>query len=77
MSPRCVRIRLHDVKETDERLVDFQEDDKTFEVRLSDESFETYELDPPPYTLDTSKRELKRMYYDMVSIRYIIPLYIN
>lgn len=41
-----------------------------FEVRLSDESFETYELDPPPYTLNTTKKELKRMYYDMVSIRY-------
>ena len=46
-----------------------QEDDKPFEVRLSDESFETYELDPPPYTLQTTKRELKQMYYDMASIR--------
>ena len=48
-----------------------QEDDKPFQVRLSDESFETYELDPPPYTLDTTKKELKQMYYDMVSIRYV------
>lgn len=47
-----------------------QEDDKPFNVILSDESFETYELDPPPYTLKTTKKELKRMYYDMVSIRY-------
>lgn len=47
-----------------------QEDDKPFQVRLSDESFETYELDPPPYTLDTTKKELKRMYFDMTSIRY-------
>lgn len=47
-----------------------QEDDKLFTVRLSDESFETYELDPPPYTLETSKKELKQMYYDMVAIRY-------
>ncbi|KAL9021230.1 MAG: hypothetical protein Q9185_001631 [Variospora sp. 1 TL-2023] len=45
------------------------EDDKPFEVRLSDESFETYQLDPPPYTLNTTKKELKKMYYDMVSIR--------
>ncbi|KAI4117014.1 MAG: hypothetical protein LQ345_002671 [Seirophora villosa] len=45
------------------------EDDKPFEVRLSDESFETYDLDPPPYTLNTTKKELKKMYYDMVSIR--------
>ncbi|KUL85832.1 hypothetical protein ZTR_07383 [Talaromyces verruculosus] len=46
-----------------------QEDDKPFTVRLSDESFETYELDPPPYTLETTKKELKQMYYDMVAIR--------
>ena len=46
-----------------------QEDDKPFQVKLSDESFETYELDPPPYTLDTTKKELKQMYYDMVAIR--------
>ncbi|KAJ6096696.1 hypothetical protein N7486_007442 [Penicillium sp. IBT 16267x] len=46
-----------------------EEDDKPFTVRLSDESFETYELDPPPYTLETTKKELKTMYHDMVSIR--------
>ncbi len=46
-----------------------QEDDKPFQVKLSDESFETYNLDPPPYTLDTTKKELKQMYYDMVSVR--------
>lgn len=33
------------------------------------DSFETYELDPPPYTLHTTKAELKQMYHDMVSIR--------
>ena len=49
-----------------------QEDDKPFQVKLSDESFETYELDPPPYTLDTTKAELKQMYYDMVSIRSVL-----
>ena len=46
-----------------------QADDAPFQVRLSDESFETYELDPPPYTLDTTKEELKKMYYDMVATR--------
>lgn len=51
-----------------------QEDDKPFEVRLSDESFETYELDPPAYTLDTTKAELKQMYYDMVAVRYELSL---
>lgn len=47
-----------------------QDDEKPFPVKLSDESFETYELDPPPYELQTTKKELKQMYYDMVSIRY-------
>ncbi|KAH8674011.1 pyruvate dehydrogenase E1 component subunit alpha [Xylariales sp. PMI_506] len=46
-----------------------EEDDKVFQVTLSDESFETYELDPPPYTLDVTKKELKQMYYDMVVTR--------
>ena len=46
-----------------------EEDDKPFEVKLSDESFETYELDPPSYTLKTTKKELKQMYYDMVTVR--------
>ncbi|EAW23072.1 pyruvate dehydrogenase (acetyl-transferring) subunit E1 alpha [Aspergillus fischeri NRRL 181] len=46
-----------------------QEDDKPFTVRLSDESFETYEIDPPPYDLEVTKKELKQMYYDMVVTR--------
>lgn len=50
-------------------LTDSQEEDKPFTVRLSDESFETYELDPPPYTLEVNKKDLKEMYYDMVTIR--------
>jgi hypothetical protein len=50
-----------------------QEDDKPFEIRLSDEAFETYELDPPPYTMDVTKKELKKMYYDMVAVRYECP----
>lgn len=54
-------------------MKNIQEDDKPFEVRLSDESFETYELDPPSYTLTTTKKELKQMYYDMQSIRYCGP----
>jgi pyruvate dehydrogenase E1 component alpha subunit len=49
----------------------WKEDDKPFQVKLSDESFETYELDPPPYILNTTKAELKKMYYDMVSIRSV------
>jgi pyruvate dehydrogenase E1 component alpha subunit len=44
-------------------------DNDPFQVTLSDESFETYELDPPPYTVDFTKKELKQMYKDMVMIR--------
>ncbi|KAI1116962.1 dehydrogenase E1 component-domain-containing protein [Nemania sp. NC0429] len=44
-------------------------DDKPFQVTLSDESFETYELDPPSYTMDVTKKELKQMYRDMVVTR--------
>ena len=50
-------------------VTNYQEDDKPFQVQLSDEAFETYELDPPPYTMDTTKKELKQMYYDMVAVR--------
>jgi len=46
-----------------------ESDDEPFQVTLSDESFETYELDPPPYTMEVTKAELKQMYYDMVCIR--------
>lgn len=46
-----------------------QSDDEPFNVRLSDESFETYELDPPPYSLQVTKKELKQMYSDMVVVR--------
>ncbi|GAW21780.1 hypothetical protein ANO14919_113050 [Xylariales sp. No.14919] len=44
-------------------------DDQPFQVILSDESFETYELDPPSYTLDVTKKELKDMYSNMVVTR--------
>ncbi|KAI0911566.1 dehydrogenase E1 component-domain-containing protein [Ustulina deusta] len=44
-------------------------DDQPFQVTLSDESFETYELDPPSYTIDVTKKELKEMYYNMVTTR--------
>jgi pyruvate dehydrogenase E1 component alpha subunit len=44
-------------------------DDEPFSVNLSDESFETYELDPPPYTLEVTKKELKDMYREMVVTR--------
>ncbi|KAH6654419.1 dehydrogenase E1 component-domain-containing protein [Truncatella angustata] len=46
-----------------------EDDEKPFTVNLSDESFETYELDPPPYSLEVTKKELKQMYTDMVVTR--------
>lgn len=46
-----------------------ESDNEPFQITLSDESFETYELDPPPYTMEVTKAELKQMYYDMVCIR--------
>merc|ERR1712000_130188 len=46
-----------------------ESDEEAFQVNLSDESFETYELDPPPYTIEVTKKELRQMYYDMVAIR--------
>lgn len=49
--------------------VNGQSEDEPFQVTLSDESFETYELDPPPYTMEVTKKGLKQMYYDMVVIR--------
>lgn len=50
--------------------VPVQSEDEPFQVNLSDESFETYELDPPSYSIQVTKKELKQMYYDMVAIRY-------
>lgn len=52
--------------------VEGKDEEDAFEVTLSDESFETYELDPPPYKLHTTKKELKQMYRDMVSVRYVL-----
>ena len=51
----------------------YQSDDEPFTVNLSDESFETYELDPPPYTIEVTKKELKQMYREMVVTRYAAP----
>ncbi|KAJ0163625.1 Pyruvate dehydrogenase E1 component subunit alpha, mitochondrial [Colletotrichum tanaceti] len=48
-----------------------QSDEEPFQITLSDESFETYQLDPPPYTLDVTKKELKQMYKDMVVVRQL------
>jgi hypothetical protein len=47
-----------------------QAEDEPFQVILGDKSFETYELEPPPYTIETTKKDLKQMYYDMTVIRY-------
>lgn len=48
-----------------------KEDDKPFKVPISEDSFETYQLDPPPYSLETTKSQLKQLYYDMTLIRLV------
>ncbi|PYH37371.1 putative pyruvate dehydrogenase E1 component alpha subunit [Aspergillus neoniger CBS 115656] len=45
------------------------EDTKPFSVPIADDSFETYNLDPPPYSLETTKGQLKQLYHDMSLIR--------
>ncbi|OJJ77837.1 hypothetical protein ASPBRDRAFT_112818 [Aspergillus brasiliensis CBS 101740] len=45
------------------------EDNKPFSVPIADDSFETYNLDPPPYSLETTKSQLKQLYHDMSLIR--------
>ncbi|KAK7736297.1 alpha subunit of pyruvate dehydrogenase [Cytospora paraplurivora] len=49
----------------------YQSEDEPFTVTLSDESFETYELDPPPYTVEVTKKELKDMYREMIVTRQL------
>ncbi|PYH91955.1 pyruvate dehydrogenase E1 component alpha subunit mitochondrial precursor [Aspergillus ellipticus CBS 707.79] len=45
------------------------EDGKSFTVPIPEDSFETYDLDPPPYTVETTKNQLKQLYRDMTTIR--------
>lgn len=47
----------------------YQEEDKHFTVKLSDESFDAYNIDAPALEIDVTKKDLKKLYYDMVSIR--------
>ncbi|KAE8153403.1 pyruvate dehydrogenase E1 component subunit alpha [Aspergillus avenaceus] len=45
------------------------EDDKPFSVPIAEDSFDTYHLDPPPFSVETTKRELRNLYHDMTMIR--------
>ncbi|KAJ5595036.1 pyruvate dehydrogenase E1 component alpha subunit mitochondrial precursor [Penicillium hispanicum] len=45
------------------------EDDKPFTVPVSEKSFKTYLFDSPPYSVETTKSQLKRLYRDMTLIR--------
>ncbi|KAL4803751.1 dehydrogenase E1 component-domain-containing protein [Aspergillus unguis] len=45
------------------------ENDRPFKVPISENSFETYNLDPPSYSIETTKDQLKKLYYDMTLIR--------
>ncbi|TIA02460.1 pyruvate dehydrogenase E1, alpha subunit [Aureobasidium pullulans] len=70
VAPQVLRTVTTDAASAHAEKADVpSEDDADFEVKLSDESFETYMLDPPSFTLKTTKKELKQMYYDMVAMR--------
>lgn len=45
------------------------EDDRAFSVPISEDSYETYNFDPPPYSIETTKNQLKQLYHDMAMIR--------
>ncbi|KAJ5081620.1 hypothetical protein NUU61_009884 [Penicillium alfredii] len=45
------------------------ENDKKFTVPIPDTSFETYNFDPPAYSVETTKNELRQLYRDMTMIR--------
>ncbi|PLN79937.1 pyruvate dehydrogenase E1 component subunit alpha [Aspergillus taichungensis] len=45
------------------------EEDKTFSIPIAEDSFETYELDPPPCSVDITKKQLRQIYHDMTMIR--------
>lgn len=45
------------------------EDDRSFRVPISEESYSTYNFDPPPYYVETTKNELKQLFRDMSMIR--------
>ncbi|PKY09416.1 pyruvate dehydrogenase E1 component subunit alpha [Aspergillus campestris IBT 28561] len=45
------------------------EEDRTFSVPIAEDSFETYEMDPPPYSVDITKKQLRQIYHDMTLIR--------
>ncbi|KAL4790999.1 dehydrogenase E1 component-domain-containing protein [Aspergillus venezuelensis] len=45
------------------------EEDKPFKVPIAEDSFETYSFDPPSYSLETTRNQLKKLYHDMNLIR--------
>lgn len=48
-----------------------QADNKPFRVKLSEQSFETYQLEGPSNELKITRGELRQMYYNMTAIRYV------
>lgn len=47
-----------------------KEDDKPFKVPIPEDSYETYHLDPPEFSLETTKNQLKSLFHDMTLIRF-------
>lgn len=50
-----------------------QDDDTSFNVPVAGDCYETYKLEYPPHSLATTKKELKRLFRDMSTIRYGSP----
>ncbi|KTW28391.1 pyruvate dehydrogenase (acetyl-transferring) E1 component, alpha subunit [Pneumocystis carinii B80] len=52
-----------------ERVKERPQDDELYHIKLPESAFETYNLDPLPLDITISKKELIKMYSDMVTIR--------
>lgn len=51
------------------RVSSKKEDDKPFKVPIAEDSYETYHLNPPEFSLQTTKNQLRNLYHDMTVIR--------
>lgn len=48
-----------------------EDEDTPFQAPIAADCYKTYEMEAPPLTLEVTKRELKRLYYDMWRIRWM------
>lgn len=66
---RALRRQLSSTASLSTQVIVPDDDDTPFVVPLGPDSFQTYNLDPPPLELSVTKKELKRLYFDMWRIR--------